>query len=151
MDLEKRCLFDTRNGTGVEAESLPGPTLHIDCVAFSPSTCDPFKGLLDDFPSLKTPCTSHTPVKHGVAHYIVTEGCPFFAWPCRLLPEKLVAAKAEFNKLLTWASCVFPLAHGLLCFTWFPMTHVEAVCTFPVPQDKQALHQYVGLMHLTWL
>ena len=72
VDLEKRRLLDTQNGTQGEAESLKGPTSCINSVAASLSTSDPFKLLLDDFPSLKTPCTSHTPVKHGVAHHIVT-------------------------------------------------------------------------------
>ena len=122
MDLEKRRLLDTQNGTRVEAESSPGPTSRISSVAVSPSTSEPFKRLLDDFPSLKTPCTNDTPVKHGVAHHNVTEGRRVFARPRRFSPEKLVAAKPEFNKLLnmgivrpsssTWASPLHMVSKG---------------------------------------
>ena len=65
VDLEKRPLLDTRNGTRVEADSSPGLTSRINSFAASPSIDEPFKQLLDDFPSSKTPCTSDTLVKHG--------------------------------------------------------------------------------------
>ena len=122
VDLEQRRLLDTRNGTRVEADSSPGLTSRINSVAASPSIDEPLKQLLDDFPSLKTPCTSDSPVKHGVAHHIVTEGRPVFARPRRVSPEKLVATKAEFNKLLnmgsvrpsssTWASPLHMVSKG---------------------------------------
>ena len=114
VDLERRRLIDTRNGTRVEAESSPCPTPHLNFLSVPPSTSDPFTRLLDDFPSLTSPCTSDTPIRHGVSHHIVTEGRPVFARSRRLSSKKLVAAKAEFNKLLdmgivrpsssTWAS-----------------------------------------------
>ena len=61
-------------------------------------------------------------MRHGVSHHIVTEGRPVFAQSRRLSPEKLVAAKAEFNKLLdmgivrpsssTWASPLHMVPKG---------------------------------------
>ena len=39
-------------------------------------------------------------VAHGVKHFIPTEGPPVFSRPRRLDPEKLMAAKAAFEKLL---------------------------------------------------
>ena len=122
VDVEKRRFLDTRNGTRVEADSSPGLTSRVNSITASPSIDEPFKQLLNGFPSLKTPCTSDTPVKHGVAHHMVTEGRPVFARPRRLSPEKLVAAKAEFNKLLnmgfvrpsssTWASPLHMVSNG---------------------------------------
>ena len=83
---------------------------------------DPFKRFLDDFPLLTSPCTNDTPFRHGVSHHIVTEGWPIFAPPQRLSPEKLVATKAEFSKLLdvgivcpsscTWASPLHMVPKG---------------------------------------
>jgi len=122
VDLDRRRLIDTWNGTCVEAESSPGPTPHPNFLSVPPSTGDPFTRRLDDFPSLTSPCTSDTPIRHGVTHHIVTEGRPVFARSRRLSPEKLVAVKAEFNKLLdmgilrpsssTWASPLHMLPNG---------------------------------------
>ena len=100
VDLDRRRLIDTRNGTRVEAEFLPRPTPHLNFLSMPPSPGDPFTRLLDDFPSLTNPCIGDTPIRHGVSHHIVTEGQPVFARPRRTSPEKLVAAKAEFNKLV---------------------------------------------------
>lgn len=118
VDLEQRRLLDTRNGTRVEAESSPGPTSRINSVAASPSSSNPFKRLLDDFPSLKTPCTSDTPVKHGVAHHIAHRHAAY-------RPRNSSPPKLSLTNFLTWASYVLPLAHGLLRFTWFPRATVN--------------------------
>ena len=105
-----------------ELNSSPSLTSRINSVAASPSIDEPFKQLLDDFPSLKTPCTSDILVKHGVAHHIVTEGRRVFARPRCLSPDKLAAAKAEFHKLLnmgivrpsssTWACPLHMVSKG---------------------------------------
>ena len=107
-------LVDTRHGTRIFAEVSPTP-LHQVNQLYTPLTSpDQFTLLLNDFPVLTTPCTSDTPTRHSVAHHIVTEGRPVFTKARRLSPEKLTAAKSEFNKLLdmgiippsssTWAS-----------------------------------------------
>ena len=116
-DLDRQRLIDNRNGTGVEAESLPCPTPHLNFLSMPPPT-----RLLDDFPSLTSPHTSDTPIRHGVSHHIVTVGQPVFAQLQRLSPEKLVAAKAKFNKILdigvvcpsssTWASPLHMVPKG---------------------------------------
>ena len=72
VDLDRRRLIDTRNGTRVEAESSPCPTPDLNFLSVPPPTGDPFTRLLDDFPSLTSPCTSDTPIRHGVSHHIVT-------------------------------------------------------------------------------
>ena len=119
VDLEKRRFLDTRNGTQVEGDSSPGLTSRINSVATSPSIDEPFKQLLDAFPSLKTPRTSDTPVKHDVAHHIVTKGRSVFARPRCLSPEKLVAAKAEFNKFLNMGIVRPSSSAWTLRFIWF--------------------------------
>ena len=113
VDLDQKRLIDTRNGTRIMAEASAGFSPSVQHISTHPCDKDPFTRLLEEFPTLTTPCTSDTP-KHGVSHHIVTEGPPVFARPRRLSPEKLATAKAEFNKLLemgiirpsssTWAS-----------------------------------------------
>ena len=98
VDLDQRRLIDTRNGTRVEADPSPCSTPRLNFISTSPPTGDPFKRLLEDFPSLTTPCTSDTPVQHGVSHHIVTDGRPVFARPRRLSPEKLIAAKSRVQQ-----------------------------------------------------
>ena len=122
VDLDRGRLIDNRNGTHVEAESSSCPTPHLNFLSMSPSPGDPFTQLLDDFQSLTSPRTSDTPIRHGVSHHIVTVGQPVFAQLQRLSPEKLVAAKVKFNKILkigivcpsssTWASPLHMVPKG---------------------------------------
>ena len=102
VDLERRCLIDTRNGTRVVAESSLCP-LHLNLLSIPPSAGDPFARLLGYLLSLRSPYTSDAHIRHGVFHYTVTESRPVIARPRRLSPGKLVAAKAEFMSP-TWAS-----------------------------------------------
>lgn len=59
-----------------------------------------FADLLRQFPSLTAPCDWTKPVKHPVAHHIVTHGQPVFAKARRLSPEKLAIARQEFEHML---------------------------------------------------
>ena len=79
----------------VLAEMSTDTSPSIQQVSINSSKKDPFTHLLEEFPTLTTPCTSDTPVKHGVTHHIVTEGPPVFGRSHRLSPKKLGAAKAE--------------------------------------------------------
>ena len=114
MDLDRRRLIDTRNGPRVQVVSSLCPNPYLNFRSIPPSADNPFIRLLDDFPSCTNHCTSDIPLRHAVSHHIVTESRPVFAPLRSLSPEKLVTAKAEFNKLLameivhpcssTWAS-----------------------------------------------
>ena len=90
----------TCHETSVQAVSKWWPTPHLNFLSIPPSISDPFTRLLDNFPSLTSPCTNDTPIRHGVSYHIVTEGCPVFAQPRRLSSEKLVTSKTQFNKHL---------------------------------------------------
>ena len=75
------------------------------CTSPSPSLCpkDSFNSytqLLSEFPELSQLTSPDTPVKHDVLHYIETTGPPVSARPRRLAPDRLQAAKREFELML---------------------------------------------------
>ena len=60
---------------------------------------DPYSRLLEQFPTITHPEFSSKSVRHGVEHFIQTEGPPVHARARRLPPDKLVIAKEEFRKM----------------------------------------------------
>ena len=54
---------------------------------------DPYSRLLEQFPTITRPEFSSKSVRHGVEHFIQTEGPPVHARARRLPPDKLVIAK----------------------------------------------------------
>ncbi|XP_075527131.1 uncharacterized protein LOC142559417 [Dermacentor variabilis] len=58
-----------------------------------------FTGILGDFPKLMRPPQASAAVKHNVCHHIVTTGPPVYARPRRLSPQKLQAARQEFDHM----------------------------------------------------
>ena len=59
-----------------------------------------FAKILNEFPDLTRPTFSNPTTAHGVKHHIVTEGPPVHAKARRLHPDKLAAAKAEFDNMI---------------------------------------------------
>ena len=64
------------------------------------SKVDKYSKLLGEFPSITTPDFKRPTVKHGVSHFIPTRGNPIHGRVRRLPPDKLAAAKAEFQTML---------------------------------------------------
>merc|ERR1711867_142911 len=94
VDLATRRLVSLESGYQVRAElsnSRGGTGLHGVHQAHSR-----FQAVLEDFPELLVPRFAAQENKHGVEHFIPTEGSPVFARPRRLDPQKLEDAKAEF-------------------------------------------------------
>ena len=56
-----------------------------------------FSALLKEFPDILTPTFSNPTAKHGVVHYISTEGPPIHSRARRLPLEKLAIARDEFR------------------------------------------------------
>ena len=95
VDLQSRRLVNATSFTSVELQPSNQPALslhHID-------SDNSFKRILDEFPSITRPQFSNPSVRHGVEHFIPTEGHPVHARARRLPPDKLVVAKEEFRKM----------------------------------------------------
>jgi cleavage and polyadenylation specificity factor subunit 1 len=59
---------------------------------------NPFDNLLAEFPELLVQKFTSSQ-KHGVEHYILTEGPPVYSKARRMEPDKLAAAEEEFRKM----------------------------------------------------
>ena len=58
-----------------------------------------FSALLTEFPDILTPTFSNPTARHGVVHYIPTDGPPIHSRARRLPPEKLAIARDEFRTM----------------------------------------------------
>ena len=58
-----------------------------------------FSALLAEFPDILTPTFSNPTARHGVVHYIPTDGPPIHSRVRRLPPEKLAIARDEFRTM----------------------------------------------------
>ena len=61
---------------------------------------DPYASVLAEFPNILHPRAPEQPVQHSVTHHIRTTGPLVSARPRRLPPDRLCAAKQEFNHML---------------------------------------------------
>ena len=98
IDMHKCKLIDTHTHLQVQGILSSG---------FSPrpslcpkDTSNPYRKLLTEFPALTQITTPDTPVKHDITHYVETTGPPVSARPRRLAPDRLKAAKREFEHML---------------------------------------------------
>ena len=98
-------LVDMQHSQLIDAQTH----LHIQGIlstdpSSSPSICskdvnNPYLTLLSEFPALTQVCLPDTPVKHDITHHIETTGPPVSARPRRLAPDRLRAAKQEFEHM----------------------------------------------------
>ena len=100
VDLRRQCLIDNSTKcttTGILSEF---PLGSISVINHTQSPNQFLNPLLQDFPDIFSPSSGHTLVKHNVLHHIETTGRPVFARARRLPPDKLIAAKREFDHML---------------------------------------------------
>ena len=100
IDLKRRRLVSPDGQTIVKAGTTTAPR-NIFGIKF-PHQEPPgeFEALLDEFPGICTPTyDSKRPVKHGVEHYIPTNGPLPRSKPRRLAPDKLKVAMDEFQTM----------------------------------------------------
>ena len=97
-------LVDLQSKRLVDATSFASSTLrqsnHTSLGLHHVTSDDPYSHLLEQFPTITRPAFSSKSVRHGVEHFIQTEGPPVHARARRLPPDKLVIAKEEFRKRL---------------------------------------------------
>ena len=59
-----------------------------------------YEAILTEFPAVTRPCGTEQPIKHSVTHHITTTGPPISSRTRRLSPERLKAARQEFEHML---------------------------------------------------
>ena len=98
VDMRQPKLIDTHTRLRVQGIlsncTSPSPSL------FSRDVSSPYLRLLSEFPELTQVTTPDTPVKPDVLHYIETTGPPVASRSRRLAPDRLAAAKREFEHML---------------------------------------------------
>ena len=98
VDMRARSLVD-----GVTQLSCPATIAHVSATRPSVNLTtvpEPVKDLLSSFPSITRPYSAAVPVKHTVEHHLPTNGAPVHARARRLAPDRLAAAKAEFEHMM---------------------------------------------------
>ena len=77
------------------------PCHHCPCFSLILNTVpDPVKNILSSFPDRTRPYSATLLAKHTVEHHLSTKGPPVHARARRLPPDRLAAAKAEFEHMM---------------------------------------------------
>ena len=100
VDLRNRRLVDTETYLASRGKFSASEISHVNVEAPVSSSSPYLQMMHREFPDLLRPISGSAPVKHQVRHHIITTGPPVFAKARRLAPEKLNAAKAEFQHML---------------------------------------------------
>ena len=98
VDVRRRRLINAETFETTEACTVSDKAIRVYVVK-SYSAAQDFERLVDDRPDLTRPTFSNAAPRHGVEHHTVTEGPPIHARNRRLSPEKLAAAKKEFDEM----------------------------------------------------
>ena len=98
VDIPKHRLVDTTTNASAIGQVKRAESLHLSIIVPTADPC--FTELFKEFPKLLRADGTMPPVRDRVSHHIVTRGPPVAARPRRLAPDKLGAAKAEFDRML---------------------------------------------------
>lgn len=97
-DCRKKCLVDGHTKLTVCAVIAQSQEFSVKALS---SSNTPFTEVLAEFPDITRPPGLPRVVKHSTVHYIkTTEGSPVSCRPRRLAPQKLIAAKQEFENMV---------------------------------------------------
>ena len=155
VDLGNRCLIDTRDYAVLPCTSVAHHHQRVSVVDTPP--CQ-YKQLLLDRPALITPTFRAETPAHGVQLHIPTTGPPVYAPARRLAPEKLEAAKKEFQLMeelgiirrseSAWASPlhIVPKKDGghRPCGDFRRLNNVTTPDKYPIPYLSDATHFLEG-------
>jgi cleavage and polyadenylation specificity factor subunit 1 len=95
VDIKGQRLVDTTMYTSYPLKRTTGYALGVHNV----TTGKKYADLLTEFPELLTPTFNSSTCRHGVEHFIPTQGPPIHSRPRRLPPDKLAIAKEEFKNM----------------------------------------------------
>ncbi|CAH8456700.1 unnamed protein product [Dicrocoelium dendriticum] len=98
VDAKRKKLIDSRTQLSVIGTSAN--VAAITPIRVLPQASQPFLELFSKHPKLVRVLNDLPPVTSNVMHHICTKGPPVSARPRRLAPDKLKAAKAEFEQML---------------------------------------------------
>ncbi|CAH8648271.1 unnamed protein product [Dicrocoelium dendriticum] len=98
VDAKRKKLIDSRTQLSVIGTSAN--VAAITPIRVLPQASQTFLELFSKHPKLVRVLNDLPPVTSNVMHYICTKGPPVSARPRRLAPDKLKAAKAEFEQML---------------------------------------------------
>lgn len=101
MDLDSEQLID--KSTGLEAQGVICGTGVHGISTFT--TTNDFQGILEQFLDITPGKFKASEKKNNVVHHIITQGPLIAARVRRLSPEKLEAAKAEFDYMIERGIC----------------------------------------------
>lgn len=161
VDLKHRRLIDELTKL-TSTGGVTDTTVHsITVVALN----HPFRELLTEFREVTLPTTIKTTIQHDVTHYIQTKGPPKASKCRRLAPDKLDAAKKEFQVMSelgicrpsssSWASplhCVLK-KNGQWRFVgdYRALNQVTVPDRYPVPHIHDLLNAFQGKRIFTTL
>lgn len=97
VDLKRQRLINAETFCSSPIKRAPQLAPRLNAIASGTSV---YTRILAEFPGIATPHFSQALPKHGVQHFIPTNGPPVHSRARRLPPEKLALAKKEFHSML---------------------------------------------------